>query len=204
MCRLFPALLDYKALRKEHEKKLKTPYEAYVGQVSTEDMAASLKASSFLHILASIKRPSRILDLGSGFSSFVFRLYSKERNHEVEVFSVDDNSDWLGKTRSFLISQGMEGMNLLHWQEFRQSNQAGFDLIFHDLGSMELRAESLPEVLALCRSDGMIVLDDMHSEYYRPLALKTVRDAGFSLCSVRKYTLDKFGRFSEIATRLKI
>lgn len=204
LCRLFPTLRDYKVLRREHEERLKAAYGSYVKQISTEDMAASLKASSFLYILASITHPSRILDLGSGFSSFVFRLYSKECNHGVEVFSVDDNEEWLVKTRSFLHSQGIEGMNLFHWQEFRQGNHVGFDLIFHDLGSMELRAETLPEVLSLCRLDGLIVLDDMHSEYYRPLALKTVRKTGFHLCSVRKYTLDKFGRFSEIATRLGI
>ena len=173
----------------------------YLGEISTEDMAASLKASSFLYILASIKRPSRVLDLGSGFSSYVFRLFSKDIHHGVEIFSVDDNREWLEKTRSFLDSQAMNTRNFFHWQEFRQLKQTGFDLIFHDLGSMELRAETLPEVLALCRSDGMIVLDDMHSESYRPLAPKIVRDAGFHLFSVRKFTLDKFGRFSEIAMR---
>jgi hypothetical protein len=47
----------------------------------------------------------------------------------------------------------------------------------------------------------MRVLDDMHSEYYRPLALKTIQDEAFHLYLVRKYTLDKLGRFSEIATR---
>jgi predicted O-methyltransferase YrrM len=201
MCGLFPAFQNYGALRRRHEGTIKAAYEIYLREISTEDMAASLKASSFLYSLASIGRPSRILDLGSGFSSFVFRLYAKGNDRGTDVFSVDDNRAWLMKTRSFLVGQGMDGMNLFHWQEFRRSNPGTFDLIFHDLGSMELRAESLPEVLLLCRPGGMVILDDMHSESYRPLALKIVEEAGFHLFSVRKYTLDKFGRFAEIAMR---
>ncbi len=164
-------------------------------------MAASFQTSSFLYTVSSIKRPSRILDLGSGFSSLVFRLYCKEADHTVEIFSVDDSKDWLEKTRSFFLNYEMGPDNLLHWQDFCKLNEVGFDLIFHDLGSMELRAETLPHVLTLLDHDGLIILDDMHSEYYRPIAVKTLKEAGFYRYSVRKFTLDKFGRFSEVATR---
>lgn len=199
--RLFPALQHYRTLRRRHEAEIRPAYSAYVKEVSTEDMAASLKVSSFLYVLASITRPSRILDLGSGFSSFALRWYAKASGQGAEVISVDDDEAWLMKTRSFLMSQGIDAVNLLHWREFKQSDPGDFDLIFHDLGSMELRAATLPEILILCRPGGLIVLDDMHSEFYRPLALKIVQDAGFRLLSLRKYTLDRFGRFSEIAMR---
>jgi hypothetical protein len=37
-----------------------------------------------------------------------------------------------------------------------------FDLILHDLGSIELREETLPFVLTLLDERGIIILDDMH------------------------------------------
>jgi len=198
---IFPEFSSYKKLRTQHEKKLLPAYEDYINHISTGDMAASFQTSSFLYTVSSVKRPSRILDLGSGFSSLVFRLYSREANHTVEVFSVDDDKDWLYKTRSFLLNYEIGPDNLFHWQDFCKRNEAGFDLIFHDLGSMELRAETLPYVLTLLDHKGLIILDDMHSESYRPIAVKTLKEAGFYRYSVRKYTLDKFGRFSELAIR---
>lgn len=82
---------------------------------------------------------------------------------------------------------------------FQQNNRSKFDLIFHDLGSMETRAELLPFALGLLEQGGLIVLDDMHKTPYRYFANREVRRAGLSLYSMRKYTLDEFGRFSEIA-----
>lgn len=197
--RIFPEFSDYRKLRIQHEKKLIPAYEDYINQISTDDMAVSFQTSSFLYTVSSMMRPSRILDLGSGFSSFVFRLYSREADHSIETFSVDDSKDWLERTRSFLLRYEIGPENLFHWQDFCKLNAASFDLIFHDLGSMELRAETLPYVLTLLGQHGLIILDDMHSESYRPTALKTLKEAGFHRFSVRKYTLDKFGRFSEVA-----
>ena len=196
---VFPEFSNYRRLKKAHEQKLMPAYEAYIGGISSEDMAASMETAVFLFTLAFVKQPSQILDLGSGFSSFVFRLYAKEAGDGVAVFSVDDNQEWLSKTRSFLVACDLETTHLLDWRAFSQSKTGRFDLIFHDLGSMELRAETLPHVLDLSLPEGAIVLDDMHSEYYRPIALKIVEESGFSLYSARKYTLDRFGRFSEVA-----
>ena len=63
--------------KKEKIRKLLKPfYEEYIQIVSTPDMAISLETACFLFIFSDLISASKILDLGSGFSSFVFSLLS--------------------------------------------------------------------------------------------------------------------------------
>ena len=196
-----PELADYGQLTVPNISKLKPAYTEYTTEISHDGIAASLETSVFLYTLATIKQPKRILDLGSGFSSFTFRLYSMSTPNDVAVYSVDDNSDWLDRTRSFLTVHGVQADNLFDWSEFREINWSRFDLIFHDLGSMELRGESLPFVSGLVDHNGIIVLDDIHRRRYRRIAVQEVRKEGLTLISLRQHTLDSFGRFSGMAIR---
>lgn len=118
---------------------------------------------------------------------------------EVVVQSVDDNEFWLEKTRSFLADYGMPCEQLCTWAYFMQNNRTKFDLIIHDLGNMLMRIETFPVVLDALEEGGLIILDDMHNKRYRRFVNVQSRNTGFSLYSVRKHTLNKFGRFAEIA-----
>ena len=149
--------------------------------------------------LATKKKPRWILDLGSGFSSFTFRLYSMNTSNEVGVYSVDDDQQWLEKTRSYLTAKGVRSDNLLHWRDFQNLNIAKFDLIFYDLGYPNVRAKSLPFVLSLLDRGGIIVLDDMHKSQYRANVRRALGERQLKLFSMRAYTLDKLGRFSSLA-----
>ena len=53
------------------------------------------------------QRPRIILDLGSGFSSAVFRLYMAQQNVQTTVYSVDDDPLWLNKTRDSLKANNL-------------------------------------------------------------------------------------------------
>jgi predicted O-methyltransferase YrrM len=174
-------------------------YKEYISEVSTPDMAVSFQASIFLYTLTTIKKPRRILDLGSGFSSFIFRLCSMNGLDIIDIYSVDDNQQWLDKTRSYLIAQGTRSDNMLHWQDFQTLNVSKFDLIFHDLGDMDVRSESLPWVLNLLDRGGIIILDDMHKSNYRASTSRLLSKSGFMRYSMRRYTLDEFGRFLELS-----
>jgi predicted O-methyltransferase YrrM len=183
-------------------RKLKTAYERYVHAVSCSEMAVSWETACLLYALAGVVRPSEVLDLGSGFSSYVLRTYAAEAEHACRVTSIDDNRHWLQQTEVYLSQFGLPTDRLLHWEDFCRQLPAGrFQLVFHDLGSMDTRAMALPTVLRTLAPAGVLVLDDMHKRRYRRRAEQQARQAGLRLLSARAQTLDQIGRFSKIAVR---
>lgn len=188
--------MDLAALR------LRPAYDLYIQSVSTAEMAVSWESACFLYAVAALRQPQRLLDLGSGFSSYVLRAYAAQAQHPAEVTSVDDNRHWLTQTAQFLTSQGLPADRLWAWDEFRQQpTRPGFDLVFHDLGTMSTRAAALPHVLQCVSAAGALILDDMHKVEYHATAHQTVPQDGWTLLSARRHTLDGLGRFSEVALR---
>jgi len=57
--------------------------------------------------------------------------------------------------------------NLVSWDELLTGRPGNFDLVLHDLGSMETRARTLERVLTLVRPGGVLVLDDAHKQGIR-------------------------------------
>jgi predicted O-methyltransferase YrrM len=208
LAELFEELRNYRSLLAAGIPDMKHAYGKYVAAFSTPEMAVSLETSLFVYVLAKATRARRILDLGSGFSSYVLRLYSVDAGSDIVVYSVDDDKGWLARTREFLSLSRLREDLLLDWQAFQQVTGVRFDLIFHDLGNMTLRAQSLPFVISLLDPRGVLVLDDMHKTGtglevgYPRLARRTVRQAGLSILSARQYTLDRYKRYCEIALRL--
>ena len=198
LSKVFQDTTDYKKLAQSDAYQMKSVYERYIREISCDLAAVSWETAHFLYTIAKIRRCRKILDLGSGFSSYVLRTYAMNAHNGVCVHSIDDDNFWLGKTKLFLADYGVPLDHLTTWECFKENNQFKFDLIFHDLGNMETRAKSLPFVLNLLEKGGVIVLDDMHKTPYRYFAKKEVRKAGLSLYSIRKHTLDKFSRFSGI------
>src|SRR5690348_5146340 len=66
---LAPATLD------PCRAELEAEHRAYVREVSSPEYTISLGLAAFLLALCRSRRPGRILDLGSGFSSYLFRLH---------------------------------------------------------------------------------------------------------------------------------
>jgi hypothetical protein len=62
---------EYLRLREQIALK----HAAYIREVSSPEMAMSLELAHFLLGWCLWKQPKHLLDLGSGFSSYVFRLY---------------------------------------------------------------------------------------------------------------------------------
>ena len=147
--------------------ELKATYREYTRQISSDGMAISYELACFLWSLCEATEPQRILDLGSGFSSFVFRRYQKAARMSTEVWSVDENAVWLEKTRDFLGAHGLSYDNLYTWDDFSKLRPGTFDLISHDLGLMEDRPEIFEDTLAWREPAGLIVIDDIHKPQYR-------------------------------------
>lgn len=195
-----PQLQDFDELSSEVRKILKPHHETYISEVSTDIMAISLELSVFLTVICKILKPKMILDLGSGFSSFVFRLYALNTTEKPVVWSVDDSPEWLEKTREYLVAHNLPAQNLVTWDTFTKQEYGPFDLIFHDLGGIEVREHTLKEVLGLYHQGTKLVLDDFHSIRYKLYTKKVLRESNIDYYSLKNFTQDEIGRYSILVT----
>jgi predicted O-methyltransferase YrrM len=180
----------------DDDPELRRAYARYVTEVSHPQHAVSIQLAFYLWELLEARRPRRAADLGSGFSSYVLRLYAKRRDPEVEVFSVDDDAGWLERTRGFLETEGLSTERLMLWEDFSAGE---LDLVLHDLGTMPTRAATLADAISRVRPGGAIVLDDVHMPGYRTRVEQELARLGVRHASAEDETLDMLGRYSWIA-----
>jgi len=190
----FPSLRNSSQKFCETTNNLKPYYEQYISKTSTADMACSLETGVFLKVFCEVLKPKCILDLGSGFSSFVLRSYAASRN-DIIVCSVDDSSEWLEHARAYLMLHNLSTERLILWSQFKQCSSSRFDFIFHDLGDMDLRKISLHLVLKIGEGDGVILLDDMHMISYPEYVHNCLNRYSCRFFDLQSYTRDKFGRY---------
>lgn len=195
--RIYPGLEKTFELQKDDLRRILLPFfEEYIRDVSSEIMAISLELSAFLLFLCDLRRPRRILDLGSGFSSFVFRHHMSGANPKPDVWSVDDSREWLDKTRSFLTRRNLPADRLISWDDFVRQDPGRFDLILYDLGGFEFRKNSLVRVLRSAEAGGVLILDDVHAADYGRYVIRALKDRNRDYFNIRSYTLDHYGRYS--------
>lgn len=176
-------------------------YKDYVTTTSSEIMAMSFELALFALALCELTKPNKILDLGSGFSSFCFRYWIKNYSPNSEVLSVDDAPEWLDKTREFLVRHNLQGDQLITWDELiGRENHKKFDLVFYDFGTFPVRKSSLNKVIDFASRSSMLILDDMHSADYGLYVKKTLKERNLKSFSIRRYTNDKFTRYAYLAT----
>jgi hypothetical protein len=148
-------------------KLLAGHYADYTRSVSPAGHALSLETAAMAWWMCDKLRPRRLVDLGSGFSSFVLRHWQQQFQAPVIVSSVDDNPAWLERSRSFCASKGqaLEGFGL--WDSFQAATPAGsLNLVIYDLGRMPVRDRELDRALDLVSPTGVIIIDDMHKYNY--------------------------------------
>jgi len=193
-----PELRGWERLAAEAGDGFRSHFERYRAEARVENMMVSEELCRFLGVLCATRRPRRILDLGSGFSSALFRLYREGSDPGVEIVSVDDSPQWLDVTRAFLVSAGLPAEGLLTWPELLAREAGTFDLVLHDLGNLRTRADVLPDVVRFCRPGGLVVLDDVHSQFYRSSVRRFLRrsQAKPRVYSLRRLTLDRWGRYA--------
>lgn len=180
---------------KENEEKLKPYYDEYISKVSRPDMACSLELSAFLLSFCKVQHVRKVADVGSGFSSFVLRTYAATRDG-VEVLSVDDDNEWLKKTREFLTKHGFTDDNFVQLSSFLDSGTQNFDLILHDMNMVDVRINYLNEVFYRLAGKAWMVLDDVHKGDYRMSCLEKLSKLNVKVFNARKYTFDRYGRYA--------
>ena len=188
----------YETKKDEYEHKILTTYEEYISKVSSEIMAIS---SVFCILMCDMMRPKKIVDFGSGYSSYIFRSLSSiiGEDYHPTIWSVDDSSEWINKTKKFLYSHNISSDNVITWDAFIQQDFGLFDFILYDLGGFEFRKENLKQIIKLCNKNGMIIFDDMHSAEYGRYLNKILKKNNCTCFDIRYYSRDKFGRYSKLA-----
>jgi predicted O-methyltransferase YrrM len=183
----FPALADYAALAAPVRLRLRAIYQDYTATVSPNLIAISLELAVFLTVVCQATRPRAILDLGSGFSSFVFRTHASTDPGAV-VHSVDGAAAWLDETRRFLERHHLDAARLSTWDDFVRVERPPFDLVLQDFADFPTRLAMLDQVLARCRPGGMLLIDDMHVPGYRRAVLRQLDQRGLAYYSLRRFT----------------
>jgi len=173
-------------------------YQIYTTSISPDDMAISLQLASFIFAFCDTIKPKRILDLGSGFSSFVFRLYAKKQPAKVDIWSVDDDLKWLIKTRGFLARYRLKPYHLVSWQAFKRQPLTQFDLILNDLDIIQTRIKTLVWVLKLLSPNGWLILDDMQIPMYESFVKPLAKEKNIEFFSLRRLTVDRYRRYSSL------
>jgi predicted O-methyltransferase YrrM len=188
----------YEENRNDYKNNILPFYEQYVSKVSNEIMAISLELTVFCIMMFHISKPKRILDLGSGFSSFAFRFMPSILNQEYRptVWSVDDSQEWLNKTRQFLSSHSITCDHLTTWESLIQGDSGLFDFVLFDIGGFQFRMEIFEQAISLVNTNGIMIIDDMHSAELGRFVLKFLKKIEVSCFDVGYYTRDKINRYS--------
>jgi hypothetical protein len=180
--------------------RIRSVYKQYTSEVSSPVAAISWELASYLWSSLWAYRPTEVLDLGSGFSSFLFRLFAKtqaENGHACQVISIDDNSDWLERTREFLEAEALPTQQLWLWDDYIQRRPAfSPGLVLYDLGHSKVRINTLPAVVGLCQANTRLVADDVQKPLIREALLKVVQSRQLRCQDLISVTYDRYGRYS--------
>lgn len=189
LCGLYPGLAAFIQHRRSLTALLRDTHRDYIRNFSAPLITLSLNRAAFLLFLSRTLAPARVLDLGSGFSSYVFRLYQKD-NPGVQILSVDDSAEWLEQTRRFLKKYDLPVESLmLHDEMSKTASGLHCDLCFLDMGDLPMRRALLPALGAYARENGAVVIvDDFHVPTYRRFIRRFCAAQGLQLFSLRRVT----------------
>jgi predicted O-methyltransferase YrrM len=189
-----PQLAPLARVAAECRRELEPSYAEYVRDVSSPVFAASLELAATLLALCRLLEPRSVLDMGSGYSSYVFLRYVQSAGGGVRVESVDDKAAWLKKTRAYVASHGLPVDGIGLWDDLLARRPEPFDLVSHDMALMDRRAGYLPDALRLTRPGGFLVLDDVHKLRYRRVVRRFVSAHGIRAYDLRNVTHDHYRR----------
>ncbi len=141
------------------------------GRGSQNQSAIGIRAGKFLVQQCIERKPCRILDLGSGYSTLCLAAYCEESGFECQLTSVETSLPYLLKIRSELESEDLWATTW-QWDDIgRPPTFEGYwPFIFYDMGSTSLRVANMELVASWLTRDGLLVLDDWHMPHYRKKA----------------------------------
>lgn len=194
----FPALFDLEERHRVREM-LEPAYIDYVTNYSTPTMAISLEAATSIGLLVEQLRPRSLLDLGSGYSTFVLALLAP---HESKIVSVDDSGQWLAASERFLtrtLKRSRE-VRFSHWNDFDGAADI-WKFIVVDFSDIARRVQCLEQMARNSNSliSATYYYDDFHKPQMRQVLRKCTNGCDYKLYSLRPVTSDMYGRFGALS-----
>jgi len=180
----------------KYRKILEPYYQKYVSDFTHPGYAFSLESSALLFWVIANINPKSILDLGSGFTSFVIRFAKQYFSLNSECTSIDLEEVWLDRTKEFLNLYGIQQESLKLYNKSDSNQKVSYDLIVSD--SSGDRTRVLETYIPLLAENGIVILDDMHSHKLRKEAREVGTKFGLKYRSLYKFTIDSFGRFAAV------
>lgn len=110
---------EFERRYEDNRRDLGAAYIDYVFTVSNAVHAISLPLAAFVGSMCDVGSPKAVIDLGSGFSSYVLRRYAAKQPAHVHVTTADDDPSWLEKTRAFLELAGLSVQHDIEAPGFR-------------------------------------------------------------------------------------
>lgn len=190
-----PFPLTESTIRQAFPAELEQAYQRYVRDVSRAEMAISVELSRLLYSLCIARRPKTILDMGSGFSSVVFRWFARHQA-SAAVWSVDDNQQWLTKTQQVLTGLGLATDKTLRWPSLREGEPIHADIILYDFSGISERVDNMPLLSRFAHPGSIVVLDDVHKPPIRKAAMEWVNKRGLRFTNLKTVTSDPYGRYA--------
>jgi len=162
----------------------------------------SLRAARFLYSICQISKPTSILDVGSGFSSYVFRKF--KQTNDVEVYSLANNEEQRIKSTRFSESCNISFENFIKWKDVYNLKKP-FDIVFLDMGDAEKREGVLKVLIKNNINENTIfILNDMHIKELGEFTNRNFNDnTKHTRFGVKELTVDEYGRFLGLYTAPK-
>lgn len=183
----------------EMPAELEAGYGDWVIEVSHPEHAISLEGArvlfAFAQTLAGVKERGTILDLGSGFSSVIFRSVAAQ-HPGLSVVSVDDSAEWLAKTADYLDERQLSSDGLMVWPDLATPDSFAADLILYDYGSIDQRCSNLPHIMRFVHEGTVAIMDDIHKERLREALKLFIREEKLGYTDLSAETTDSYGRYA--------
>ena len=160
---------------------LKKHLSCYGRRAST---AIEAKDAIALWHLMEKRKPKRILEMGSGFSTWVIRKWAWAQEHDVVVWTLDTEWKWLGTVLVELEQLHLSTEHCLHYDSFMsclRDTVAHFDLIFVDHGPCAKRVEDYNLYMSLLAPGGVAVFDNWHLPHYHTKMQPLLEADGFEI-----------------------
>jgi hypothetical protein len=184
----------------EFDNVMQPYYDEYLLTMST--MAPSMQTLKLLLELCT--NGSGVLDLGSGFSSFMLRYYADDIG--LNICTVDDSKEWLSKTIGFCNNKLSNQKRHHSWHTLSCfcDYKVKFDVVFVDIGITKNRPGYYSKILRdYCDSQSFILFDDMHKPTLSQAVERELQHYTYIDIDVKQRTMDQYGRWCKLITRLR-
>lgn len=197
---MVPAAVMYQPARQEVQPyfdRLLPVCKEYTATISERQMTLAVETCAYVWWLCDRMEPEAVCDLGSGFSSYVLRMYQCE-HPGVVVHSVDDSRHWLKQTALFLAAHDLPTGCLLTGDYWLGLDDR-YGLIVHDYSGGDTREEWMWHAADRLTLEGVVVFDDAHHRAHHMHMGRVARERGRLLVDVYEQTVDESGRFAALA-----